>query len=394
MNSPTQTDDPVLFQDTEPSSITGDHGPMPEIPGYQVCGLLGQGGMGAVYLAYETDTGRDVAIKVLQLTSLKTANLKARFRLEATIGHALQHPEIISVHASGETDEFAWIAMEYLDGFELTTAIHDPSFELTDRLQVIMRVARALQYAHEQNVLHRDVKPSNIFMTRDGEVRLLDFGIARIPTDIRLTQTGFVMGTPRYMSPEQLTGDELDARADIFSLGVVLYECLTGQVPWEADNPARLMIEVCTKAPKPLTEAFQESPLTLTGVDHHRLARIVERAIRPDITRRYPSMTAFADDLQELLDGSAPESVSAPAPRSPETIETERQIQWALARAARLQVDRIRVPRAVSHRSRRPILSTLEEHRALGGRQERVWRLLTVMFAVGLLLVLCFALMR
>jgi serine/threonine protein kinase len=223
----------------------------PEVPGYQVEHLLGHGGNSAVYRALQEATGSTVALKVLTLQRHDLGAALARLEREARIGRRLVHPDIVPVLDFGQDGRRAWIAMELLDGFELTHALTDPSFRLKDRLDVVLRVAGALHYAHGQGVVHRDVKPSNIFMTREGGVRLLDFGIAHVKVDLRLTRSGVIVGTPRYMAPEQVTGGEIDPRTDVFSLGVVLYQALTGALPWEADSIPKLIIAVATRPPHP-----------------------------------------------------------------------------------------------------------------------------------------------
>ena len=301
----------------------------PRIDGFEILKPLGRGGMGTVYLARDARTGDKVALKVLPQTAQD--GLHARFELESHIGRRLDHPDIITTYDSGVTESYAWIAMEYLDGFELTEAIHDPELGFEDRVRIIIRVAAALGHAHERGVLHRDVKPSNIFITHEGEVRLLDFGVARYQ-DVSLTQSGVVVGTPRYMAPEQLMGGLIDRRADVFALGVVAFEVFCGVSPWSADNTAQLAIALCTKPPLALKEACSKERYGVDERDLQRLHQAVHKALALEPEDRHQSALDFGTAMEAVL-RQADELLNVSA-----LAMGARSVEWARARAARLQI--------------------------------------------------------
>lgn len=320
---------------SEPSTI-------PTIEGYRILRLLGQGGVGSVYLAEPTFAGapkEQVAIKVVPTENDPT--LLKRFEQEARLGETLDHPDIIKVQRCGTNAEHAWIAMEYLDGFEFSAALQDPEFGLEDRLQVLIRIAMALHYAHEHSVIHRDVKPSNIFLTREGGVRLLDFGIARLSAQ-KLTKTGYIVGTPHFMSPEQIAGVTVNARADGFSLGVVAYLALTGALPWSGENHTQIMMAICSAPAIPLSSAWDDAHLEVPKSWRGALEKIVHKAISQEPKRRYDSCLAFATAIETALqrgrqnlpmEGSATAALST----SPE-VWVQRKVDWALARAAKVKL--------------------------------------------------------
>lgn len=348
----------------------------PKIPGYELVHTLGHGGTSSVYRAVQQSTGKELALKVLTLERIQDLGAAlARLEREAHIGRTLTHPDIVPVVDFGQSERRAWIAMELLDGFELTHALSDPSFSLTDRINVVLRVAAALQYAHERGIVHRDIKPSNIFMTRSGGVRLLDFGIAHVKVDLRLTQSGIIVGTPRYMAPEQVMGHEIDARTDIFSLGVVLYQALTGTLPWQGDTVARLIIEVATRPPRPLQEALLQD-FSLSAEDINRLAAVVHKAIASNPDDRYPDMNTFATALESFVD------VTQTASRTPAPVRgawSQRRVDWALARAARLQSEaNLGVATPKDGLQRQALDQTLS------GAPDRVWTALLLLFVLGL----------
>lgn len=312
----------------------------PHIEGYRIIRELGSGGMAKVFLATSQEDDRPFAIKVLNAT--KDEKLFTRFEQEAEIGRSLSHPDIISVYDFGRVGNQAWLAMEYLDGFELAEAMEDDSLGFDDRVNVLIRVALALDYAHDHGVIHRDVKPANIFMTREGGVRLLDFGIARVQ-DLSITGTGLLVGTPQYMSPEQLTGTKIDRRTDVFALGVVAFELFTGERPWDSDNYAQLMLAVCTIPPASFLDTIAPGSFSLSASRVRQLDAIVHRAISPEASHRYESALAFAEDLEAYLRNAAQaelnETVVDAKPEISREMMAKRRIEWARARAARIQVE-------------------------------------------------------
>ncbi|MCK6550233.1 serine/threonine protein kinase [Myxococcota bacterium] len=310
---------------------------MPE--GYEVERLLGQGGVGTVYLAREKATGRKVALKLLAFGDDETR--RKRFEVEAIVGQKLKHPDIIEVFGCGLIGNHGWIAMEFLDGFELATAMRDPAFTIDDRIRVVMRVAIALGHAHGESIIHRDIKPSNIFLTRDGDVKLLDFGIARLEEN-KITRTGYIVGTPQYMSPEQVTGVKLDLRSDIFSLGVVTYQLVSGALPWDADNQSAIMVAISSKPPKPLKAAMQAAQIQMSDAELTMLHGIVHKAIATEPSRRYESAVDFARALGRFLQRD-PAALAAGTATPELDVDPDelmkRRIDWALARAARVRME-------------------------------------------------------
>ncbi len=201
-----------------------------QIGKYQIVERIGRGGMGTVFKAHDPVLDRLVALKVISSEGDVTEELKARFFREAQACAKLSHPNIVVVHDLGEAAGKLFIVMEFLDGQELKHVIERKTLPLEDKLSLMIQVCDGLHFAHQKGIIHRDIKPGNIFVLRNGQVKILDFGIARIAagTDPGLTRTGLIMGTLRYMSPEQARG-RVDHRSDIFSVGAVFYELLAGR---------------------------------------------------------------------------------------------------------------------------------------------------------------------
>ncbi len=215
---------------------------------YEVRSPLGAGGMGEVYLATQSNLGRQVAIKVLASASASDPERLRRFEQEARAASALNHPNIISIYDVGRENTTAYIAMEFVDGRTLRALLESGPLTIKKTLQIAVQIADGLAKAHAAGIVHRDLKPENIMMTRDGLVKILDFGLAKLmqrldssPQNMTATvdsQPGAVLGTAGYMSPEQARGDPVDYRADVFSLGCILYEMVTGKQPFRRDNCA------------------------------------------------------------------------------------------------------------------------------------------------------------
>lgn len=349
------------------------------IPGFEVERVLGRGGVGAVYLAKDPQ-GREVALKVMPLDT--DATRQARFEQEASIGQILKHPDIIEVYDYGIEREYGWIAMEYLDGFELASAMQDKALGLEDRCRVLIRVARALQYAHEQQVVHRDVKPSNIFMTRAGGVRLLDFGISRL-ADTRITKTGYIVGTPQYMSPEQISGLKIDGRADVFSLGVVAFELLTGSLPWTGENHTQIMMAICARPPPRLRDVMPTDRFSIESNQLDKLDRIVHSAIIRESERRTQSAHDFANQLEDYLAGRFGATADLPPRTVDPELVTKQRIEWAMARAARLQVEEEAAKAVTTNPSLQNTGQTLEWERE---SKNTLWGVLMLIFGVGALI--------
>jgi len=269
---------------------------------YRIERLLGAGGMGAVYLAREEGTGRDVAIKVLTADPDDDGHRRRRFVREAWAVSQLSHPSIVRVYASGEEpDGRAWMAMEYVAGEDFGAILDRGRLPVREAIGVLAPVARALGAAHRAGFVHRDVKPENILVRGDGTPVLVDFGITRSIRQLsynqatleQLTSTGMLVGTPEYMSPEQIRGAELDGRSDQFSLAVVTFEALTGVRPFTGDSPMAIVAAVLTDPAPDVRELAPDVPA--------ELARGIARALSKKPRDRYDDVDAFADLLEEYV---------------------------------------------------------------------------------------------
>ncbi|MBS0557175.1 MAG: protein kinase [Proteobacteria bacterium] len=265
-----------------------------QIPGYEILRPLGAGGMSTVYLALQRSLDRTVAIKVMRrggdAAAADAAQSEKRFLLEGRMMAKLPHRNIVAVYDIVSNEDIAYIAMEYLAGGALTERMRS-GIALGDAVAVIVQVAAALEFAHEHGVVHRDLKPANIMFRDTGTPVLTDFGIARYQdgSATRLTQTGMLVGTPTYMSPEQINGLQVDGRADQYSLGILFYELLTGAPPFRGDTPIAVLMAHLTQAPAPLPAefaAFQD---------------IFDRVLSKNRDDRYATLKAFSDDLKSRL---------------------------------------------------------------------------------------------
>ena len=273
---------------------------------YEVVGLIGEGGMGEVYLAHDTRLGRKVALKLLPAYLSKDKDRLRRFAQEARAASALSHPNVCMIHEVGETEEGRpFIAMEYVDGVTLRQHMERAGRNLSEVLDVAAQVASALTAAHEAGITHRDIKPENIMLRRDGYVKVLDFGLAKLAerqasrfftksrtrTGVK-TEPGVVLGTAQYMSPEQARGLPVDARTDIWSLGVVLYEMASGRAPFEGSTTSDVIAAVLERESPPLARYAREVPEALEWV--------VAKALRKDREERYQTAKELLTDLRGL----------------------------------------------------------------------------------------------
>ncbi|MDM4767059.1 serine/threonine-protein kinase [Pelomonas sp. SE-A7] len=265
---------------------------------YEIGEELGRGAMAIVYRAADKQTGEVVAIKRLALqrefASEDLAEVRQRFMREARAAGHLQHPDILRVIDAGEAEQDAWIAMELVQGQDLSHFTRSGQLlPLRETLELGIRLARALAYAHSQGVVHRDIKPANVMLERtSAAVKIMDFGIARIADGSR-TRTGLVLGTPSFMSPEQLAGLKVDGRSDLYSLGALLYQLLTGQLPHQSESMAKLMYRIANEPAPDIRHYRKELPESLALV----LALALEK--RPEL--RYASGEQLAQDLEAIL---------------------------------------------------------------------------------------------
>jgi CHASE2 domain-containing sensor protein/tRNA A-37 threonylcarbamoyl transferase component Bud32 len=270
----------------------------PMLGRYQVEKELGKGAMGIVYLGRDPKIGRVVAIKTMALSQEfeggELDDARTRFFREAETAGRLQHQNIVTIFDAGEEHDLAYIAMEFIKGKDLAELSKDqPLMPVEKVLSIVARVADALAYAHQQGVVHRDIKPANIMCDFASDtVKVTDFGIARI-TDSNKTKTGVILGTPSFMSPEQVAGEKLDGRSDLFSLGVMLFQMLTGQLPFQADSMARLMYKIANEAAPDIRSIRPELPESLAG--------IVATALCKPVEARYQEGGRFAADLRAVV---------------------------------------------------------------------------------------------
>ena len=264
---------------------------------YEVLGELGHGAMGIVYKAKDPLIDRVVAIKTINLGLAldEKEEYEGRFYQEAKAAGRLSHPNIVTIYDVGKSGDVAYIAMEFLEGRELRDIMNSGGPLPVDQvLDIVAQVAQGLAYAHEHDIVHRDVKPSNIMVVHDGHVKITDFGIARMASSAVRTQTGMVLGSPKYMSPEQVMGKAIDQRSDIFSLGVMLYEMLTGQAPFTGENVNAIMYQTLNAVPAP--------PSTLNSGVPEMLNFIVAKALAKALDDRYQNARDFANDLRACRD--------------------------------------------------------------------------------------------
>jgi len=265
---------------------------------YKILEVIGRGAMGVVYKAVDPVIDRIVAIKTINLTLSKEdiQEYEARFTQEIKAAGRFSHPNIVTIYDVGRTDEVAYMAMEFLNGRELKDVLASGTrLEIETTVELMLQVADGLAYAHEHGIVHRDIKPSNIMIINlpNGVLaKITDFGIARMPGSAVKTMTGVVMGSPRYMSPEQVVGKAIDQRSDIFSLGVVMYETLTGTPPFDGETLTGIMYATANTQPPP--------PSTRNPASPRMLDLIMEKALAKDLDRRYQSMRELCNDLRDV----------------------------------------------------------------------------------------------
>ena len=258
---------------------------------YRILTELGRGAMGVVYRAEDPSLGRVVALKVVELApeAFDSKEFEARFYQEAKAAGSLNHPGIITIHDTGREGKWAYIAMEVLDGIELRAMMATERLPIARALQIGAQVAEALEFAHANGVVHRDIKPANIMVLSGDQAKIMDFGIARTRVSVVETQVGVVLGSPRYMSPEQVLGQRVDHRSDIFSLGVMLFEMTAGLAPFSGKDVGELMYAV--------VNAHQSRPSQFNPAVPTMLDLIIAKAMQKDAAARYQSAAELAADL-------------------------------------------------------------------------------------------------
>ncbi len=271
---------------------------------YQIVRSLGGGGMAEVYLAHDELLDRDVAIKVLRSQYASDKEFVERFRREAKSAASLSHPNIVSIHDRGETEDGTYyIVMEYVPGGTLKEHVLRKGPLAPDTsIEVATQIAEALKVAHEKGVIHRDIKPQNILITDSGDVKVGDFGIARATSAAALTQTGHVLGSVHYMSPEQAMGTHVDPRSDLYSLGVVLYEMLTGERPFNAEAPMGVVMKHVDGHPRSPKEVNSRVPEEISAVTTKLLAK--------NPADRYPSAAELIKEFERVKEGWRPSSAT------------------------------------------------------------------------------------
>src|SRR5277367_4101749 len=233
---------------------------------YRVVSRIGSGGMADVYLAEDLQLGRQVALKILQRRFAEDQQFVERFRREASSAASLSHPNIVSVFDRGEWDGTYWIAMEYLPGVSLKTMVREQGpIEPVVTIDYVIQMLRAARFAHRRGVIHRDLKPHNVIVDEDGRVRVTDFGIARAGAS-DMTQTGSIMGTAQYLSPEQAQGHAVSAASDLYAIGIVLYELLTGSLPFDGETAVTIALKQVSEQPMPPSAINPTVPPELDAV--------------------------------------------------------------------------------------------------------------------------------
>jgi serine/threonine-protein kinase len=264
---------------------------------YRIQRKLGAGGMADVYLAEDQELGRRVAIKILNGRHANDDQFIERFRREAKNAAALNHPNIVSIYDRGEAEDTYYIAMEYLDGRTLKELIVSRgAAPMNVAIEYARQILSALRFAHRHGIVHRDIKPHNVLVDGEGRVKVTDFGIARAGTS-QMTETGSIVGTAQYLSPEQAKGGEVDPRSDLYSLGVVLYELLTGKTPFDGETPVEIAMKHLSTAPKPPSKLRPDIP--------RELDMVVLRALAKNPDERYQSADEMEADLERVARGAS-----------------------------------------------------------------------------------------
>ena len=259
---------------------------------YRITEKLGEGGMGVVYKAEDTKLRRTVALKFLRSDAVEDAEAKERFLREAQAAAGLDHPNICTVYEIDEVDGETFLAMAYVEGRTIKDKIGDRPLKLEEAIDIAVQTAEGLKAAHQKGVVHRDIKPANLMLTEEGQVKVMDFGLALLAEQSRLTKTSTILGTPAYMSPEQAERRPTDRRTDAWSLGAVIYEMVTGQLPFAGERQQAVLYAISNQEPEPVTALRAGLPMELEW--------IVGKALAKDPADRYQHVEEMIVDLRAL----------------------------------------------------------------------------------------------
>lgn len=262
------------------------------VPNYRILKRIASEGMGEVYLAEHMDLRRKDVLKFILPQYNTDPDFNARFKREAQAVAALNHPNIITIYNFGEEQNHAWIAMEYADGGSLEGLMADQELSIPQVVDIVMQICNGLCQAHHRGVLHRDLKPANILRNKSGQIKIADFGLAKMKDGPTLTSTGAIMGTPSYMSPEQVRGQKLDERSDIFSFGIIIYKLITLRHPFQGETVGQIFEAILTQAPEPLAR--------YKGGVSAGLQRIIDKALDKNLETRYQHIDEMLADLKKL----------------------------------------------------------------------------------------------
>jgi len=327
-----------LLVDRNPVLLTGQH-----LGNYEVISTLGKGGMGQVYLALDTRLGRKVALKLLPFSNTRDPHHVQRLEQEARTASALNHPNIVTIHEIGEADSIHFMATEYVDGETLRQRMLNTELSVREIAGIAVQIASALRAAHQAGIVHRDIKPENIMLRSDGVVKVLDFGLAKLAGsgNSEIERSGLIMGTTAYMSPEQARGETVDARTDVWSLAVVIYEMITGRVPFTGETHRQVVNEI-----------LQNEPPTLDSAAPDELKQIVLKALSKDRAKRYDDASTMANDLKSLH----------------EDLEVRARLNAGQNEARRIDLATLpHLPTHTAGHTRRNILRVIQRHKVFAG---------------------------
>jgi serine/threonine protein kinase len=266
---------------------------MKKVGKYEILDVLGKGAMGKVFRARDSRLGRLVALKTMLEGIDRDEELLQRFNIEAQAAAQLNHENIITIYDLGEEEEICYIAMEYLEGDDLKSMLNQKELTLQEKLNIILQISTGLEYAHKNGVVHRDVKPANVMILKNGKVKLMDFGIAHMASS-EMTRTGMVIGTPDYMSPEQVMGKKVDNRSDIFSVGIIFYEMLIGKKPFASDSVTSILYKIAHEPLPSFEDLNVDVPIEIEA--------IIMKAVEKEPEKRYQSMEEMTKDLRAVIE--------------------------------------------------------------------------------------------